>query len=187
MNKQMTIRDVAGYCPEEAVWKMIADVSSLLVSEKYDNNLSPSSIMIDGNSFLIRKAQIEYVFLAPENNNQTENEKELVWSLGAIAFYAATGHVVFGGQGSSYQREHPSVALPSLPKKWQTMTPVLQKCLSYNPDERIGLKELNEIAQKGLLECNKQIRLKQNITKQKEIKKEFKYSDESWPEEMVEI
>lgn len=187
MSKQMTIRDIAGFCPEEAIWKMIADVSGCLTSGGHEKALSPDSVMIDGSSFMISHCQGEVgEFLAPEHKKgQTADEKELVWVLGAIAYYAATGHIVFGGHGGSYQKDHPSVSLPVLPKGLQTLTPVLQKCLCVMPDERIGLQGLHELAQRGLSECSKQIRKKVSPTNKDE--KKVKYTGEKWPEEMIEV
>ena len=186
----MTIRDIAGFCPEEAVWKMITDVSECQLNDGVGNDLSPDSVMVDGNSFMVdRIPDVENEFLAPEHKDgQHSNEKETVWSLGAIAYYAATGHVVFGGYGSSYQKEHPSVALPVLPKGVQVLTPVLQKCLCYDSNERIGLKDLHDLARKGLEECAKLRRMKTKSIKADEKKEnEVKYTGEKWPEEMVEI
>ena len=190
MKYKMTIRDIAGFCPEEAVWKMMADVSECLLNDGVCNGLSPDSVIVDGMSFMVSRIQtIENEFLAPEHKNgQQSNEKEAVWSLGAIAYYAATGHVVFGGYGSSYQKEHPSVPLPVLPKGVQVLTPILQKCLCYDSNERIGLKDLHNFARKGLEECGRQKRKKIQSAKGEEKKEnEVKYTGEKWPEEMVEI
>lgn len=166
---------------------MMADVSKCLLTEGFNHALSPDSVVIVGDSFIIAK---EYdtasEFLAPERKEgQIYDEKETVWSLGAVAYYAATGHLVFGGYGSSYQKEHPSVPLPVLPKGMQALTPVLQKCLCYSPDGRIGLEELNGMASRGQRECSKQTRKKANLTEGKE--KQVTYSGEKWPEEMTEV
>ena len=187
MSKQMTIRDIAGFCPEEAIWKMIADVSGCLISGGHEKTLSPDSVTIDGSSFMIIQCQGEIgEFLAPEHKNgRMPDEKESVWVLGAIAYFAATGHVLFGGHGGVYQKDHPSVSLPVLPKGSQTMTPVLQKCLCMMPDERIGLQELHALAQRGLSECGKQMRKKASPANKDENK--MKYTGEKWPEEMIEV
>ena len=190
MSKQMTIRDIAGFCPEEAIWKMIADVSECLLNEGVGNGLSPDSVMIDGNSFMVNSTRIiENEFHAPEyKDGQQSDEKEEVWSLGAIAYFASTGHIVFGGHGGKYQKEHPLVSLPALPKGLQSLTPLLQKCLCYDSNKRIGLKVLNELAQKGLEECGKQKRKKTMSAKEEEKKENsVKYTGEKWPEEMIEL
>lgn len=190
MSKQMTIRDIAGFCPEEAIWKMIADVSDCLLNDGVANGLSPDSIIIDGNSFMVNRIQdIENEFHAPEHKDGQQSEEEKVWSLGAIAYYASTGHIVFGGQGGKYQKEHPLVSLPALPKGLQSLTPLLQKCLCYDSNKRIGLKVLNEHARKGMEECGKHRRKKNMSDNNEEEKKEngVKYTGEKWPEEMVEL
>ena len=189
MSERMTIRDIAGFCPEDAVWKMIADVSGCLINEKFGYELSPDSIMIDCFSFMLNSTQeMTDDFQAPEHNNgQKPNKEETVWSLGAVAYYAATGHIVFGGHGGDYQREHPTVSLPVLPKGMQNLTPVLQKCLCYRPEERVGLQELNNLAQNGLMACGRQAQKETLSDKKIEINKEIKYTGEKWPEEMIEV
>jgi hypothetical protein len=190
MKYNMTIRDIAGFCPEEAIWKMIADVSECLLKESVDDGLSPDSVIIDGNSFMVNHIKdTEYEFHAPEHKDgQLSDEKEEVWSIGAIAYYMSTGHVIFGGHGGKYQKEHPLVSLPALPKGLQFLTPLLQKCLCFDSNERIALKDLNNFARKGLEECSKQ-RRKKTISAKEEEKKEnvVKYTGEKWPEEMIEL
>ena len=188
MSKGMTIRDIAGLCPEEAVWKMLADVSGSLMNGGYDNDLSPDAVIIDGDSFMIRDSQCTCnEFLAAEHQDGPATEKEWVWSLGAMAYYAATGHTVFGGHGGSYQREHPLVSLPVLPKGMQALTMAVQKCLCYNPEDRIGLKELNGLALRELAECAKKKRRKVEPSKREETDREVNNIGEKWPEEMVEV
>ena len=53
MSKEMTIRDIAGFCPEVAVWKMMANVCEFLLKDSKDCLISPDSIVIDVNSFII--------------------------------------------------------------------------------------------------------------------------------------
>ena len=191
MKYKMTIRDIAGFCPEEAIWKMMADVSECLTNDGVGNGLSPDSVMVDGNSFILNNSTqvIENEFHAPEHRKgQPSDEKEEVWSLGAIAYYASTGHIVFGGYGSKYQKEHPLVTLPALPKGLQSLTSLLQKCLCYDPKERICLNDLNGLVRKGLEECGKQRRKKTKSSNDEEIKdNEVKYTGEKWPEEMIEL
>ena len=138
----MTIHDIAGFCPEEAVWKLLADVSECLLNDGVGNGLSPDTVTIDGNTFMVNGTEeAENTFQAPEHKDgQPSDEKENVWSLGATAYYAATGHVVFGGHGGSYQKEHPLVTLPALPKGMQALTPLMQRCLCYLGDISIGIQ-----------------------------------------------
>lgn len=189
MKSKMTIRDIAGFCPEEAVWKMMADVSTCLMKENAACCLSPDSVMIDGDMFMIEVGEESAgTFLAPEHaDGQNPDDKETVWALGAVAYFAATGHVVFGGYGGRYQKEHPSVQLPVLPKGMGALTTVLQKCLCYKPEERIGLREVNALSMNGLADCKKQQRKKVIAENIHEQRKEVKYAGEKWPEEMTEV
>ena len=188
MNSKLTLRDIAGLCPEEAIWKMMTDVSAFLLSDNTSCHVTPESVAIDGTTFMIETGQ-ESVdeFFGPEQiASQKPGIKQMVWSLGAVAYYIATGHVVFGGHGGVYQKEHPSVPLPVLQKDYQALTPILQKCLCYNPEERISMKELSLLSQRGLNFCERQQR-KKNIAIKEEQKKEVKHIGEKWPEEMIEV
>ena len=188
MNKRMTIRDIAGFCPEIAIWKMMADVSALLSRGDVKYNISPDSVVIDGDMFVIEDGTtVLNDFVAPEGiKGEKPDMKQMVWSLGSVAYFAATGHIIFGGHGSSYQKENPSVPLPVLPKGLQALTTVLHKCICYNPEERVSMLEVNELAQKGLASCKKQQRVISDVIK-KEKEKEVKSIGEKWPEKMVEI
>lgn len=189
MTERMTIRDIAGFCPKEAVWKMIADVSQCLQNGAEHGGLSPDAVLVDGNSFLVLDVpNMGNEYLAPEHEMGAKcKEKETVWSLGAIAYFAATGHIVFGGHGGAYQKRNSLVPLPVLPKGLQDLSFVLQRCLCYNPEERVGLKELNSLAQEGLLSCKQQERRGATNGNGKKKTEEVKGADEKWPEEMKEI
>ena len=106
----MTIRDIAGFCPEEAIWKMMVDVSSFLQKDETSIFLTPDSVTVDGSTFIVESNhEMSSEFNAPEyQDSQKPDEKQMVWSLGAVAYYMATGHIVFGGHGGSYQKEHSS-------------------------------------------------------------------------------
>ena len=184
----MTIRDIAGFCPEEAVWKMMADVSAFLLKEHVGYVLTPDSIVIDGQNFMVEtKDEIVNEFMAPEYIEGAKNEGSLaVWSLGAVAYYMATGHIVFGGHGSCYQKEHPLVSLPVLPKGLQELSFLLQKCLYYSPNDRISLEKLNELSLQGVHFCEKRQRKTTVLSVNGQETKENN-NGEKWPEEMIEV
>ena len=188
MNKKMTIREIAGFCPEEAVWKMMADVSGSLLQETQGCVLTPDSIVIDGKMFLVESGHdVLNEFMAPEDNGESlPNVAQMVWTLGSLGYYTATGRIIFGGHGGCYQKEHPFVALPVLSKDLQALNSVLQKCLCYLPDSRISIGELNQLSLKGLAACEKQQRRK-SAQPANETSIEVKHTGEKWPEEMIEI
>lgn len=187
MSERITIHDIAGFCPEEAIWKMMSDVSSFHITDETNCSITPDSVTIDGNAFIVEpKTEPISEFLAPElSERQESGEKQVIWAIGATAFYMATGHIIFGGHGSSYQKKHPSVQLPVLPKRMNNLTLLLHKCICYNPEDRITLKELNSLSCKGLALCEKKQR-KQTGT-EREDQKTIKKTGENWPEEMIEI
>lgn len=184
----MTVRDIVGLCPEEAIWKMMVDISEFMKECKEGHVLAPGNIAIDGDSFFVGNAgEVESEFLAPEQDaSSLPDSAQVVWSLGAVAYYAASGHVVFGGHGGCYQRLHPNVPLPTLPKSMRSLTPVIQRCLCSNPSERIGLEELNRLARKGLSDCSGRQRERSEMYNGVQPGKDHDKAGK-WPEEMMEI
>ena len=184
---RMTIKDIAGFCPEDAVWKMMADISRYLLKDDSVKMISPESIVVDGNMFMAEDApQQTDEFLAPEQaDSVTAQKPQLVWQLGAVAYCMATGHVVFGGHGGRYQREHPHVALPVLPKNYQALTQTIQRCLCYDTVERISIEELSATAEKGLAACSS--RYREKVSQQGGPVLTVNQQRNKWPEEMIEI
>lgn len=186
-NKKITLQDIAGFSPEEAIWKMMSDVSAFLIKEKNAYNLSPHNIIVAGESFIIESNhETDSDFYAPEQNEgMTPGEAQMIWSIGALAYYMATGHIIFGGHGGCYQKEHEYVSLPTLPKGLQALTSVTHKCLCADPQKRIGMNELHLQSLEGLTICKRQER-KAYVIKT-ERKENVKHIGEKWPEEMTEI
>lgn len=173
MNERMTIRDIAGFCPEEAIWKMLADVSDFLLKDGKGYVLRSDAIAIDGSTFMVEAEQ------------SATTEAEMVWALGAVAYEAVMGHVVFGGHGESYQQQHPHVALPHLPKAFQRLTPIVHQCLCHDEGKRIGLKDLSQQAHKGLETCRQEGR--ETVPTTATSTTTEKRQREKWPEEMREV
>jgi len=188
MSIKITVRDIAGLCPEKAIWKMMADVSTLLLEGNVIYNISPDTVTIDGDMFIVEAGQgVQKEYVAPESiEGDKPDMKQIIWSLGAVIYFAATGHVIFGGHGSYYQKENPSVSLPVLPKNLQKLTAVLHKCICCNPEERISMIELKEVALKGLASCEKRQRIKSDLANIMTGNKDIR-NGEKWPEEMIEI
>lgn len=178
---------MAGFCPEDAVWKMMADISKFLLRDDSVKMMNPDSIVVDGNMFMAEIASQKIPeFLAPEQEDCENTLKpQLVWQLGAVAYYMATGHVIFGGHGSRYQQEHPHVALPVLPKNYHALTLTIQHCLCYNKAERISLEELSVVAEKEWTVCSS--RHREKVSRQGETVQTENQQKRKWPEEMTEI
>lgn len=185
MNERIILADIAGLCPEEAIWKMLVDLSVL--SKDKEINLSPISIIVDGQSFLpADNANIWKEFQAPESEDgEKTTEQQMVWVLGALAYYMSSGHFVFGGHGGPYQKMHPDVPLPVLQKRHRALSDIVQRCLCARPDERPDLNELQKWTVKGLEMCLKNRREREDNIQEKEMKK-FDVND-SWPEEMEDV
>lgn len=181
--EKMTLKSIAGYCIEEALWKLAIDIASELQEKKCDAaGVDPSMIVIDNDDFhLVVKDDIMPEFCAPERSS---SEAAMVWSLGALLCYASSGHLIFGGSGSLYQSKHPDVKLPALQKRHSSLTPLVQRCLVFSPEKRISMDELVIEAKKGLELCKKRVRSKTDV-KVEEKHPMVSNLDERWPEEMI--
>jgi len=188
MIESLRLRHIAGYCPEEAIWKMIIDLCESACGQAGVPLLSPESILVDADSFLVDVRQKRCPeFLPPEchGDDSTLTSQQFVWSLGACVYYASSGRTLFGGHGGSYQHSYPHVALPVLQKKHQALTPVVQRCLQSEPSARIGVKELLEIAKKEHTRCR--MTQRQHIASHIVAPPPSRHDCTGWPEEMTDI
>lgn len=186
MNKRITLRDIAGYCPEEAIWRMAVDLGQSIK----DNNqcpASPDEVIVDGLSFLIgEKTDEQPEFMPPESSDKAPSgQPQQVWTLGALIYHASSGRTLFGGHGGAYQKTHPNVLLPSLQKSHQSLTALMQQCLQYDPSSRISIGKLVDEARKGLENCRKTTRCRSKAA-QEAAPESDKQRKENWPEEMIE-
>lgn len=172
-NEDVTLRDIAGFCPEEAIWRMLTDVTEFLLKDGSGYKITADTIAVIGEQFIV----------VGEKSSSTMSD--MVWELGATAFYVAMGHEVFGGHGMVYQKEHPHVALPVLQKTFQSLTPILHRCLCYNSSDRISMESLRELTEIGLASCRKRQRVKKILVKDKEER--VCYQVDKWPEKMIEV
>lgn len=181
--ERMTLKSIAGYCIEEALWKLVIDIVAEIQEKKLVLwGIDPNMVVIENDDFhLVSKEKVMPSFCAPEGMS---SEAAMAWALGALICYASSGHLIFGGNGSSYQNKHPDVKLPSLQKRHSSLTPLVQRCLVYLPEKRISLEELVIEARKGLELCKKRGRSKSNVKVEKD-RPLISSIDERWPEEMI--
>ena len=184
----MSISTMAGFCNEQALWKLLVDLASYQIECNSPKWLipAPEFVLVDGDGFRIDKngAKEQTIEFYPPEGRNDYTEASFVWSLGALVCYASSGHYVFGGRGGAYQHDKPDVDLPTLRKEHSALTPIVKRCLRYSPSDRISLKELRELAVKGLESNNQMSRLKRSIESSEMIDSP-EYIDDVWPEEMV--
>lgn len=181
----LTLKVIAGYCVEEALWKLVIDIASELQEKEFRmEGIDPDMIIIENEAFHVDfKDNVLPQYCAPEGQ---KSEAALVWSIGALLCYASSGHLIFGGRGSLYQRKYPSVKLPVLQKIHSSLTPLVQRCLLYSPEQRAILTDLVIEAKNGLELCKKKVRGKAETIVRQE-RSVISHIDERWPEEMIEV
>lgn len=182
-DRSLTLKSIAGYCIEEALWKFVIDITAEIQEKKYVlGGMDPDMVVIENEDFhILPKENVISSFCAPECKS---SEAAMVWSLGALLCYASSGHLIFGGSGSLYQRKHPDVKLPALQKRHSPLTPLMQRCLVFSPEKRIRMDELVIEARKGLELCKKRGRRKSNVKVERNCPV-ISSLDERWPEEMI--
>lgn len=188
MSKRITLKDIAGYCPEEAIWKMIADLGQS-VKDCGHCPASPDEVIVDGMTFLTDEhGNRQEQYLAPECSDGTPcGQQQQVWTLGALIYYASSGRTLFGGHGGTYQRRHPNVLLPSLRKSHSSLTALMQQCLQHDMSSRIGIDNLLDAARRGLDNCRKTQRSLNKATEELVSSSATKQRKDHWPEEMTEM
>ena len=186
MNNNFSVHSIAGFCNEKAIWKMIVDLTSDMLAEQLKTwiVINPGIVLIDGENFRIDSniPVADTVEFYPPEGIEKYGEEGFVWSLGALVCYASSGHYVFGGRGGSYQHDHPNVELPTLLKEHTALTAIVKGCLCYSSSQRMKLRELHDLAIKGLASCNQTNRVKR--LKEPGESRLLKYSDDVWTEIM---
>ena len=187
MNRHITLRDIAGYCPEEAIWKMVIDLGQN-IKDNGHCPLSPDGVVVDSMSFLTdESASNQAQFLAPESSddNTACNQAQQIWTLGALIYFASSGRTLFGGYGGTYQKSHPSVLPPTLRKDHKSLTALMQQCLQFDPSSRIGIDKVIDEARKGFENCRGTMRCRNENAKES-LPTISPRNTENWPEEMIE-
>jgi len=188
MNEMNTLNSVAGFCNEEALWKLLVDLTSEQVVGNPPNWVVPvpAIVLVDGDDFRIEtnSPHEKVTEFYPPEGIENYGESGYVWSLGALVCYASSGHYVFGGRGGAYQHGKPDAELPTLRKEHSALTPIVKRCLCYAPSQRISLQELGDIAVKGLESNSQKSRVKLS-SKPGKSKGTLECADSTWPEGMT--
>ena len=183
----MTIRSIAGFCNEKALWKMLVDLSSILLGEmsKVRKVITPEMVIIDGEDFRLNDEipQSQSTEFYPPEGIENSGSEGLVWSLAALICYASSGHYVFGGRGGIYQRSHPKVELPTLKKEHSGLAALVKRSLCYTPSQRISLNDLHTVAVQGL-ESNAQMSRIKRMNVPGEDVASSDMIDDIWPDKM---
>ena len=188
MEEQLNIAEIAGHSNESTAWLFLKEVSSDLL----EHGLCPIdpyrvAITDEGHFSLTRTGTaIHEGFGAPEYAEGQPSEKDVVWSLGATAFFIVMGRQVMNGKGGKGQQEHSR--LPYLRSAWPELSELVQHCLRYDPLQRPSLQEVHDKAEQQYERCTIEIRrgpkLKESIFPST---KECGNSDQElafWPETM---
>lgn len=145
--------ELAGHCNELTAWKILKEVSGAILVDK-TATVSPSQIMIeeDGRFTVLPQApSVMEGFEAPEVLKGNCTETSSVWSLAATLFYLVMGCQVMNGKGGTAQTE--SSKLPYMRRSLPLLSELVQRCLSFHPEQRPSLKEINSLTTQQLELC----------------------------------
>jgi hypothetical protein len=185
---EMNLHAIAGFCSEEALWKMLKDMTSALLDQPDGERavLMPEKVIVDGERFLLSKEGTQHPaaeFYPPEGIKDS-GDAGIVWSLGALACYASSGHYVFGGRGGVYQQSNPKTELPTLRREHSALTAVIRQCLCYSPSQRISLRALHAAAVAGCQQSEQRARVLL-ATEKRDGCGCPDVEDDGWPERMT--
>ena len=153
MEEQLNIAEIAGHSNEATTWLLLKEVSADLLEHRLCP-IDPYRITIadEGHFSLTRNDTAAHEgFDAPEYAEGQPTEKEVVWSLGATAFFIVMGRQVINGKGGKGQQEHSR--LPYLRSAWPELSELVQHCLRYDPMQRPSLQEVHDKAEQQYERC----------------------------------
>mgnify|MGYP002624291438 CR=1 FL=1 len=158
MKKVITLSDIAGYATERMVWQLMFDLSTVCDSDHVDiNNMVPQCVAVDDNHFQLRNTDAtsnseRRAFSAPETfaKNSGPTDTSVVWTIGALAFYAITGTDVFEGKGGETQTQETEIPRLSSAHASKILSTLIHRCLSYHSADRPTKEEIRKEARAGL-------------------------------------
>lgn len=158
MEEQLNIAEIAGHSNESTAWLLLKEVSTDLLVHGLCP-IDPYRIVItDEGLFSLTRTgtAIHEGFGAPEYAEGQPYEKDVVWSLGATAFFIVMGRQVMNGKGGKGQQEHSK--LPYLRSAWPELSELVQHCLRYDSSQRPSLQEVHDKAEQQYERCAIEIR-----------------------------
>lgn len=159
MEETLHASDLAGHCNEVTAWRVLRDVSGILLTDP-TLPVSPYLIEIcDDGSFTLAHPE-ESVdlggFAAPEHGKVTPSEASAVWSLAASLFYIVMGCQVMNGKGGKAQ--HESSKLPYMRSALPLLSETVQQCLQFHPESRPSLQKIHDLAAQWFDFCNDEVK-----------------------------
>lgn len=142
-----TLNDIAGYMTSRSVWAMLRKLSVVCQENTFDISLSPASILFDNDDIVVeRSADADAGFLPCDSCG----EASVVWTIGALAFYALMGVRVFDGQGGANQTAATTVPRIGAAHCDNELGDLLFRCLSFDPLARPSLSGIVAAADNAL-------------------------------------
>ena len=148
----ITIQDIAGYATEQSIWKLIGSLTDAAKTADLCR-LLPKDITLDGDAFRVATPSRSNGFLpfeAPEHATGIAGDAANVWAIGAIAFYTLMGVGLFEEKGGKVQTEETNIPRIGQAHGSQRLSDTIYRCLSYNPEQRITLNDLQSEANQAL-------------------------------------
>lgn len=186
MDKQLTLKDIAGYATSKTVWQMMLNLSSICGQGRL-HDITSTTISIVGKDFIVGTppdASRSVAFAAPETFNvqsDCASEASEVWAIGALAFYVITGMDVFEGNGGMSQTATTDVPRISSAHAQPELSQLIRQCLNYSPTDRPSKEEIASRARNALAQPSTP---RQRLSNQ-QGKSYTRSLIRFWPEEMV--
>ena len=148
----ITLHDIAGYATEKTTWRLILQLVEL--AQNCDLcRLNPKNVIVDGDSFSIDTTAVSkggQPFAAPEYQLDSCSPTANVWTIGALAFYALMGVVLFEEKGGRAQTE--TTYIPRIPQSHcsRQLSEYIYRCLSFHTGQRPTIDILRQESERAL-------------------------------------
>ncbi len=162
----MTLKDIAGYVTERNVWKLLLTLSDR--DGRYDlARMSSKDIRIVDDAY------------AADKSDASVRDKDAVWNVGALAFYALMGVEAF--ENAESQPENAAIPRISSSHASRDLSSLIHACLNHDPEVRPSMDEVHDRAEKALA---KEVEVPEVLVT--DSGRSYKESlVRFWPEEMV--
>ena len=148
---QLTLKDVAGYCTERMVWKLLLGLADGWTPGNLER-ITPAMVTATDTDLTLDKqlpaGDEARAFMPPEHNGDPQAAE--VWTAGALAHYALTGMQVFEGRGGETQTAATPVPRIAGSRAGRQLSTLVCRCLSYNPTDRPAMHDIVHKAQEAL-------------------------------------
>ena len=143
------VSQLAGYCQPAAAWLLLSALPEQM-RRLQCYVVTPANVLIGDDAFVLwpqEGYEPQSPFCPPEVvAGAAPNEQSGVWSLAATVFQLVMGRMMMNNRGGQVQRPRSKVPFMRSHDDWAPLSQLVQRCLSYQPQLRPSLSEIETLA-----------------------------------------